>query len=92
MAKTYGTRPSSFVGVSDAWTGYQFDAACMTLGVWTESKLAERDEEGRPLHRAADVLQVAETGGESRPAAGLNPEGKPLRPFKDAISGKTIWR
>lgn len=86
MAKLYASRPSQILECHDGWTAYQVDAAVTTLGTWVEAKMAERDEKGRPLHDLEHLLkrpEPAQAGGE---------EHKPLKPYRDAISGKTIWR
>ena len=57
MASTYSTRPSSFLGLpADSWEAFQVDLACLRLGREIESKLAERDKNGKPKHTVASIM------------------------------------
>lgn len=77
IAVRYGVRPSVVAGVSNTWDAYQFDAALCRFGIWIDNKLAELDSKGRPLHTLKSLLSAA--------------PGEELRPYKDPITGKTIW-
>ena len=57
LGKRYGQRPSSFLGLPpDSWEAFQFDLAVLTVGRWVDSKLAERDKKGNPIHRLKELL------------------------------------
>lgn len=57
MGSTYSTRPSSFLGLpADSWEAFQVDLACLRTGREIESKLAERDKNGKPKHTVVSIL------------------------------------
>lgn len=33
----------------DAWTAYQYDAACSFLGLWLDNRLAETEKRGKKM-------------------------------------------
>lgn len=58
MAATYGTRPSSILGLpQDSWIAYQLDLAVVKFGRWVENQLAETDSKGKPKNRLDDLLR-----------------------------------
>lgn len=58
LGQRYGQRPSSFLGLdAESWEAFQFDMAVLTVGRWIDSKLAERDKQGKPIHRLQDLLR-----------------------------------
>jgi len=64
LARRYGERPSSFLGLApDSWEAYQLDVATWMVGIWIEGKLAERDKQGKLVHRLRDLLSDAPTSG-----------------------------
>ncbi len=74
LARRYGTRPSAFLGLKAAsWEAYQLDVATLTVGLWLDGKLAERDSQGKPVHRLADLLSgtKAQSGYRSLSAPGM---------------------
>lgn len=61
MATRYSQRPSSLLGLpTDSWAAYQLDHAAAVLGRWVEGKLAERDEQGQPVHQLVSLLGTKE--------------------------------
>jgi hypothetical protein len=40
----------------DTWTAFQVDSAVTFFGQWVENRLAQTDDNGRPLYRLADLL------------------------------------
>lgn len=67
VARRYGSRPSAFMGLpADSWEAYQLDLATWTVGRWIDSKLAERNKKGEPVHRLQDLL--SETSETKKPA------------------------
>lgn len=68
MGRRYGQRPSSFLGLdADSWEAFQLDMATLTVGRWIDSKLSERDKQGKPIHRLQDLLREdAEQGAAFR--------------------------
>lgn len=56
MAKMTATRPSQILGLRNSWIAYQFDNGVVTFGRVTESKLSERDKNGKPKHRLDRLL------------------------------------
>lgn len=47
MAKEYGTRPSSVIGIADEWAAYQFDVAVMQIAL-DELDPKKRRKAGQP--------------------------------------------
>lgn len=57
VARRYGARPSAFLGLAaDSWEAYQLDLATWTVGRWIDGKMAERDKQGKPVHKLQDLL------------------------------------
>lgn len=56
LSANYHRPPSSYLGIADNWTAYQFDLTVLELGLWVENKLAERDKHGKPKHTLHDLL------------------------------------
>jgi hypothetical protein len=42
---------------ADSWEAFQLDMATLTVGRWIDSKLAERDKQGKPIHRLQTLLR-----------------------------------
>lgn len=59
-AKTFTLNPSDEMGIpeEDVWLRWMFNRSVHTLGTWVENKLAERDRDGRPLHRLERLLAI----------------------------------
>lgn len=49
LAKTYGRRPSDYLGAVNNWTAYQFDSAVLTAGLAHEVEAGGAD--GQPARR-----------------------------------------
>ena len=77
----YHRPPSSYLGIDDSWTAYQFDLTVLELGTWVENKLAERDKQGKPKHRLKDLLsdkpeqRFAPLGGMVTRKVKIKPDG-----------------
>lgn len=41
LGKTYGQRPSSFIGIDNNYLAYQFDTACLLVGLRRESEAVQ---------------------------------------------------
>lgn len=86
LGQRYGQRPSSFLGLEPTgWAAYQVDMAALTLGRWVDARLAERDKQGRPVHRLATLLMPPETKG-----SGFRALAKPGLP-KVRINADGTW-
>lgn len=58
MAVAYGTRPSSLLGYEPTlWVAWQFDATVLLFGRYVEAKLSERNKQGKPVHKLANLLR-----------------------------------
>lgn len=65
MGKNQGTRPSSYVGITDLWVAYQFDRAVNTFGVVIDNASQEMHNVGsekaakyEPLYQMEQLLDV----------------------------------
>lgn len=57
MAKTYGSPPSSLIGIqTGTWVAFQFDRTVASYGLFVESKLSERDDKHKPKHTLDEIL------------------------------------
>lgn len=57
--------PSEVLGLTPhSWQAWNLDISCLQLGRWIESKLNERNKNGKPVYRLADLLR----GHEQEPA------------------------
>lgn len=87
MARRYGQRPSAILGLADEWAAYQLDAVALTLGRWVEGKLSERTKDGRPVHRLATLLGLADPAVQAGQFRSLR--GMGLKKVKIPSSG--VW-
>ena len=59
-AKTFTLNPSDELGIptEDGWLRWMFTHAVHTFGTWVENKLAERDRDGKAVHRLERLLDI----------------------------------
>lgn len=52
--------PADEIGLpsDEKWLRWMFNNAVFTLGRWVENKLAERDRDGKPVHRIERLLDI----------------------------------
>ena len=85
-ARRYGARPSSFLGLApDSWEAYQLDLATWTVGRWIDGKMAERDKQGKPVHKLQDLL------GGKKPSSGFSTLANKPGVKRMAIPESGIW-
>jgi len=52
LAKTYGRRPSEYLGITNSWTAYQLDSAVLTAGLDHEAEsLCGKSNERKPSRK-----------------------------------------
>lgn len=80
LSASYGQRPSSFLGLAPAsWEAWQLDVATLQAGRWMESKLAERDEKGRPVWTVEKLLAQRQRAPQTQSFAAMKQFARKVR-------------
>lgn len=58
MARMFGQRPSTFLGLDgETWEAYEVDRSSMTFALWLDEQMAKRDRRGKPIYSLQMLLQ-----------------------------------
>jgi hypothetical protein len=100
LGKTYGGRPSAFVGVEDGWAAYQLDLAALVVGGEVEGRIAQADGK-MTVEKALRAWAAERKAARREPSPGPSPAGmgdesrfRDVTPYiegKVAIPPDGIW-
>ncbi len=58
-SKAFRLNPADEMGIDEgAWLRWMFNQAVHTFGAWVEGQLAERDKQGKPVHKIERLLDL----------------------------------